>query len=847
MTTDYRFGNVELRPSQRMLLVGGKESRIGSRAFDLLLTLVERRDRVVAKDELLDSVWSGMVVEENNLQVHISNLRKVLGPRAISTVPGRGYRFTAELEDGQAPSLAEPAQALAAGASRADMPLEWATNLPAEMPPLYGREKDVRALRALIESSRLVTVAGAGGIGKTSLAQAVAHQLRGSYPDGVWLADLAPVAQASLVPTSVATVLRVVLRGDDQAEAALAKALVSRRMLLLLDNCEHLPGAAAELAAALCRGAPGVTVLATSQEPLKVPQEQVYRLGPLDIPLDDSDEGATHAGAVALFLARARAADPGFTLAPHGLELVVDICRHLDGIPLAIELAAARVPLLGVQALRARLDERFRLLTGGSRLARPRHQTLRAALTWSHGLLTSGEQAVFRRVGVFAGSFDLASAQRVASDGEVDDWAVLDHLGALVDKSRVVADPGAHPRYHLLETTRVFALEKLGESGETDTVMRRYAQAVLAVFEESRRVEYFLPKQERHDRYLPDLDNARTALDWCAAHPEEAGLQVALTGAVAWIWVEAGLRAEGRRRTLAALSLIDPGTPPWAEAMVMSSWSRIAFPDIASRELAADSRAIELWRSLGDRQRLFAATCEQARTLAVLGDHAHAQQVLTQVEETWEGSWPPALRVPLLSAQFWLAHYQGRFEDAVDICAQLYELASTVGDRRLAFSALISQEQALASLDRLEESVARGRELIELMRQDRTVAVCNEGYVYGNLCMSLTELGQVDESLEMARRAWAFREQAGGALCVLDPFARLAFMRGRIQDAARILGRADMRYATSQERRQPVEMRTRERLLAGLRSALPQDALQRLMDAGAALDDDAAAALALRD
>lgn len=845
MTTDYRFGNVELRPAQRVLLVGGKESRIGSRAFDLLLALVEHRDRVVAKDELLDSVWSGMVVEENNLQVHISNLRKVLGPRAISTVPGRGYKFTAELDQDDAATLVERGRTTAG--PQAEAPIEFATNLPVALAPLYGREKDMRALRALVEASRLVTVAGAGGIGKTSLAQAVAHQLRCNYIDGVWLADLSPVPTASLVPTSVASVLRVVLRGDDQAEGALAKALAAKRMLLVLDNCEHLPGAAAELSAALCRGAPGVTVLATSQEPLRVPQEQVYRLGPLDIPQDEFDEGASQAGAVALFLARARAADPGFALAPKGLDLVVDICRHLDGIPLAIELAAARLPLLGLQALRARLDERFRLLTGGSRLARPRHQTLRAALAWSHGLLTPGEQAVFRRVGVFAGSFDLASAQRVARDNDVDDWAVLDHLGALVDKSLVVADPGAHQRYHLLETTRAFALETLGEAGETDAVMRRYAEAIFAVFTESRRVEYLLPRQERHDRYLPDLDNARAALDWCAAHPEEAALQVALTAALAWIWVEAGLRSEGRRRTLAAMSLIDSATPPLAEAMLLASWSRIAFPDIGPRELAADSRAIEIYRSLGDRQRLFAATCEQARTLAILGDHAQAQRVVLEAEHSWDHSWPPALRAPLLSTKFWLANYQGRFEDAVGICAQLYELATALGDRRLAFGALISQEQALASLDRLEESVACGRELLQLMRQDRTVAVCNEGYVYGNLCMSLTELGQVEEALEMARRAWAFREQAGGALCILDPFARLAFMRGRIQDAARILGRADMRYATSQEKRQPVEMRVRDRLLAGLRAALPPETLQRLMDEGSALDDDAAAALALRD
>ena len=386
---------------------------------------------------------------------------------------------------------------------------------------------------------------------------------------------------------------------------------------------------------------------------------------------------------------------------------------------------------------------------------------------------TPGEQAVFRRVGVFAGSFDLASAQRVARDDDVDDWAVLDHLGALVDKSLVVAEPGAHPRYHLLETTRAFALEKLGDAGETDTVMRRHAAAIFAVFMESRGSNTSCQSRNATIATCPTWTTRAPPSTGVPRTPRRRACRWRLTGAVAWIWVEAGLRPEGRRRTLAAMSLIDAATPALAEAMVLASWSRIAFPDIGPRELAADSRAIELCRSLGDRQRSFAATCEQARTLAVLGDHARAREVMPEAERSWDGSWPPALRVPLLSTQFWLANCEGHFEDAERVCARQLELATALGDRRLAFGALISQEQALASLDRLEESVARGHELLELMRQDRTVAVCHEGYVYGNLCMSLTELGQVDEALEMARRAYAYREQAGGTLCILDPFARL--------------------------------------------------------------------------
>jgi len=479
MTAPLRFGRAEVRPSERQLLVDGRPVGLGARAFDVLLALVERRDRIVAKNELLDSVWPGLVVEENNLQVQISSLRKALGPQAIATIPGRGYRFTAAL-DFEAVSRPDASAPRATSAPEAtDTYAAPLSNLPAELPPLYGRAEDLLALGALIELHKLVTVVGGGGIGKTALAQALAHRLRGSYDDGVWLVELAPVADASIVATTVAGVLRVELGAEAQI-ATLAKALSASRMLIVLDNCEHLLNAVAELAAALHRAAPNVRLLATSQEPLRVAQEHVYRLGALALPAEAGIESARQAGAVALFEARAQAADPRFALTEHNIAAVVDICCHLDGIALAIELAAARLPLLGVDGLRARLDERFSVLKGGPRLALKRHQTLRAALDWSHGLLTQDEQTVFRRLGVFAGSLSLESAQRVTADDRIDKWAALDHLGALVDKSLVVADMGEAPRYRLLETSRAFAMEKVQQADETDAVRRSHAEAMLA-------------------------------------------------------------------------------------------------------------------------------------------------------------------------------------------------------------------------------------------------------------------------------------------------------------------------------------------------------------------------------
>jgi predicted ATPase len=346
--------------------------------------------------------------------------------------PRAGYRFTAALS-GSAPWHRS-------FRARPRPRCRGRTNLPEQLPPLYGRADDLAMLRELVAAHTLVSVVGPGGIGKTCLARAAAHAFREVFADGVWIVELAPITDPVLVTGTVSRLLE--LHSEPARAAELATMLGSRRMLLVLDNCEHLLDAVAQLAAEVRRQAPHVHVLATSQEPLKLADEQVYRLGTLAVPETASAAGAQDAGAVALFVARAKAADPRFALTDANVATVIEICRRLDGIPLAIELAAARVPLLGVEGLCARLNDRFRVLTAGARLALRRHKTLRAALEWSYGLLTGDEQAAFRRLGVFAGSFGLDSAQHVIAAGAIDAWAALDLLGTLVDKSLVVADAG---------------------------------------------------------------------------------------------------------------------------------------------------------------------------------------------------------------------------------------------------------------------------------------------------------------------------------------------------------------------------------------------------------------------
>ena len=336
--------------------------------------------------------------------------------------------------------------------------------------------------------------------------------------------------------------------GDRPTAAVLRSQLASQRALLVLDNCEHLADAVAALVDTVTAGASRVSILVTSQETLRAVDEHVYRLGPLAVPAAADTKTALQSGAVELFQARAQAVDPRFTLTAANLPAVVEICLRLDGIPLAIELAAARLPLLGVEGLRARLHERFNVLTGGARMVLRRHQTLRATLEWSHALLTRDEQTVFRRLAVFAGGFTLEAAQHVASDEGIDPWIALDHLGALVDKSLVLAEGDPIPRYRMLETTRAYGLERLAEAGETQAALRRHAEAVLALLEPFETDDW---QWRATGSTVPaarvELDNLRAALDWADTAADGRELVVALAGVSYSVWWSSAHHGGGPR------------------------------------------------------------------------------------------------------------------------------------------------------------------------------------------------------------------------------------------------------------------------------------------------------------
>ncbi len=392
----FEFARFKLHPQRGELLADGVPVELGGRAFDVLLALVEADGAVLGKNELIARVWPGRVVEENNLLVQIAALRKALGPdrELVRTVAGHGYQFCAPLR-----IVPASTEVSAAPGTR--------TNLPMRVTELIGREAEVAAICALATTHRLLTLSGAGGIGKTSLSIECGRVLLPQFADGVWIAELGPLSDPQLVPVTVAGVLGLKLAGEMPSAERVAAALGSRQVLLILDNCEHLIEAAARMAEVVLRVNPSAHLMATSREPLRTPDEQIYVVPALTVPGEGTEdrEELMRSGALRLFLARALAAEPRLLLDGRAMAAAAGISRRLDGIPLAIELAAARVPALGVEGLAARLDDRFKLLAGGHRTALARHQTLRATLDWSYELLPLAERTVLRRLGVFAGGF----------------------------------------------------------------------------------------------------------------------------------------------------------------------------------------------------------------------------------------------------------------------------------------------------------------------------------------------------------------------------------------------------------------------------------------------------------
>jgi predicted ATPase/DNA-binding winged helix-turn-helix (wHTH) protein len=835
VSTIFEIGSCfRLDPESGVLLHDGKPTSLGPRAIALLRALVGRAGQYVSKSDLLDAGWPHDQVTEGNVAVQVLAIRRTLaqggGDTWIETLPRRGYRFLG------------PVKKLTT--HRTDPSDDGGSSLPPAQSSFVGRERELIEIKRLLPSRRLLTILGFGGVGKTRLALQVATEVVDAYRDGVWMADLVPLRESSLVSATVGQLLGVAERPGKSSTEALCAYLKSRQVLLILDNCEHLVDACARLAEAILRNTKDVTIMATSREPLRLSDEQSYVLQPLSLPNVSSPETTLKSEAVELFVDRVRQHLPGFELTPEREGAVAGICIHLDGIPLALELAAARARSLSVEQINTRLSDRFRLLTTGPRTALPRQQTLRAVLDWSYDLLAEDERVVLRRISIFPGSFTVEAASAVASDDRIDAYAVTDLMSLLGSRSLVIADASTgETRYRLLETTCAYAQEKLAETGEGAAIGRRHAHFFRDFFEPALDDRLSKTAIVWRAKYVPELDNVRVALDR-AFDTGDSAIGVALAGGSGELWGMLGLFGEGVRRLENAIDRIDDQTPASEQARLWLWFGRLV-DETPAQACRAFERAAELYERLGDRMGRGHALVRLGRVLAFMGRSQEAERALGNAYPLLKDLAPPRVLSLYFAHRAFFATFTGDLAAARVNYEQSLELDRQAGDEFGVLAIIGNLANVTWALGDLDAASAATREQIALLRRSRVSTRRLLGYALSNLAGILTERGDLSEALSAAKEGLPLVKADGSGWIFGDHVALRAALAGRLREAARVAGYSDAAWAAKKASRQPNEARARDRLHSLLREKVSTDDLARFLAEGAKMSEDEAWRLAL--
>jgi non-specific serine/threonine protein kinase len=756
----FRFGDFDLDVSAYELRCQGRSIQIERRPMDLLVLLVERRGQLVSRSDIVQHLWGQdvFVEVEPGVNTVVWKVRGALGdssdnPKFVETVSGRGYRFIARVEV-VPPSPPQASPALVAVPERLPDPRRH--NLPAELTSFVGRRKELLELPGVLASSRLLSLTGAGGVGKTRLAVRLACGLVNEFPDGVWLVDLAPLSVPDLVAQAIATAVGVREGPQRSARDALLDTLRDRELLLVLDNCEHLITTCAELVEALLRAAPALRIVATSREALGVSGESVCRVPSLSLPEALAlvpVHALVDAEATQLFIKRASAVDPAFKPTPDNADAIARICQRLDGIPLAIELAAARIVVLSPEQIEARLQDRFRLLTGGARTAVARQRTLEATLDWSYQLLSDVERQLLSRLSVFPAGWTLEAAEHVCGGDGINEHDVLDLVSRLVSKSLVVVDGdfAGERRYRFLETVRQYARERLVQAGAADRLRERHFEFF---FNEFRGVLPIL----RHHNQLPCLrrlrieqENVRAALEWALTSASLAEKGVELAGALFWFWTKRGLFEEGKLWLERALAVVHAAGGLRARALIgLAHMHTFGGHHVQVGALAAE--ALSLGREDGDAWVVSFALFLEGLAAFELGDHEQAAARALEARDAANAS-----------------------SEAVQHCGPLLILANI---------AVLSGDHDRAQ-QLYDESIEVGRR-------------AGDAWSLGILLSASAGLRIVREDFDQARAQASEAlslcqelEDPRGIAWSLDVFAGLLAARGHADEAARLWGASD--------------------------------------------------------
>jgi len=836
----YSFGRFVMDTETERLYADGVLLPVGSTDLRLLAALVERAGTHVSKAELIARVWRNAAVTDNAIYVHVNALRRVIGDECITTKQNRGYRFVQPVQRTLSTTVANLEKP-----QQGNLDAIWSDNQPQGAARLVGRSNELKALSKLLVHNQVVTLTGPGGVGKTKLAMHIAGRAASRFPDGVWVIELANLNDPDLIFVTVAAALSIEVGSSTKPLETIGRNLSRKSLLIVLDNCEHMVISVAQLCNALSNAAPGVKILATSQQPIGFSGEKTCEVLPLALPSDEepSLDLLRKNASIELFVERARNTNANFLLRDEDVRIAANICRHLDGLPLAIEMVASWAGLIGLEALVGKLDGSFRGWLRTTNTAGARHSTLSATLEWSYHLLAPLEQRALHRLSVLAGSFSLEAAEAIVSDADMPASDVLDVIVSLIRKSLVAIVPGAQThRYRLLETTRLFMAEKLRSSAEFETIQQKHAQYVLNVLKRARNEWERTSDADWQSRYAPIIDDLRAALEWSMLKRPADAIQLA---GMSWpLWREFSLRVEGRQWLSQARHNLGADVSSSDKAQLLRGLGDLSMNsvDMEAAEIALTEAAL-LYRRSNDSIPLGSALTPLAFLYLNSGRVSEAKQTIDEALQLLDPEKHARTLATAYSVKMCIDSRLGRSDASQAAGNTAMRLCEMIGADRQAFMIGANLIEISLDEDAIDNAIAAGRALATKLRSARHSYV--RGFVLGLLSAALTVRGDLDEALAVAREAAPLLRDQRELFWLFDQLALRSALAGLLTDAALLAGYAEAIRKENSHPRWPIAQRASDRLDQLLKCGLPDEEVQRLKGVGARLSEDQAVVLAL--